>query len=116
MSKELNWQKEKANEVFDNVVKPALRELVEEYDGTDGFEVKIVSDSPIITGIERYASIMFIHPDGLEMMVCVYWIKGSDRIVAENISMVTLNRNLDIYQVTKEELKKNVKFLAGVRG
>ena len=49
------------------------------------------------------------------MIVCVYWIGGSDRMTAENIMMVTLNRALDIYQVTKEELKKQVKFLDGVK-
>jgi len=115
LSEELTWQiTEKANEVFKKVVKPALQELVEEYDGAGGFEVKIVSDSPLITGIEKYTSIMFIHPGGLEMIVCIYWVRGSDRIVAENISMVTLNRALNIYGVTKEELKKVVKFLSAV--
>lgn len=115
MSVESEWQNsEKIFEVFKNIVEPSLQELIEEYDGVGGFEAKIVSDCPIITGIEVYDSIMFQHPEGFEMIICVYWVRGSDKIIAENISMVTLNKALDIYQVTKDSLKHLIKFLAGI--
>ena len=73
-----------------------------------------VPDGPLIMGIERYSSIMFRHPGGLEMIVCVYWVSGSHRLIAENIRMVTLNKTFDIFSVTEEELEKQVRFLAGL--
>lgn len=114
MSDELNWQiAEKVNEAFEKSVEPGLQELVTEYDGVRGLEVKIVSECPYIYGIGKYASIMFTYPEGLEMIVSVYWVTGSDRIVAENLSLITSKRDLNIYQITKEELKKQVKLLVG---
>lgn len=116
MSDELNWQiGEKANEAFEKSVEPGLQELVKEYDGVRGLEVKIVSDCPSISGIGRYASIMFTYPGGLEMIVSVYWVRDNDRIFAENLSLVTLKRDWDIYEITKEELKKQVKLLVGLK-
>jgi hypothetical protein len=116
LSDELSRQiAEKVNKAFEKSVEPGLRELVIEYDGVRGLEVKIVSDCPSISGIGRYASIMFTYPGGLEMIVSVYWVIGSDRIVAENLSLITLKRDLNIYQITKEELKKQVKLLVGRR-
>jgi hypothetical protein len=106
---------EKANEVFQNLVTPILKELVEEYDGENGFEVKVVPDKPAIMGIRKHNSIMIKHPDGMEMIICVYWVEGHDKIVAENIMMVTLNKVFNMYEVTQDDLKKKIKFLGGLR-
>ena len=105
---------EKVQDVFRNIVEPVFEELIKEYDGVNGCEVKIVPESPVIMGIERHSSIMFKHPIDIEMIVCVYWTVSSDKIVAENISMLTLNKTFNIFEVTKEELKKQVKFLGGM--
>jgi hypothetical protein len=57
---------------------------------------------------------MISHPGGVEMIICVYWVKGSMRLVAENIRMVTLSKTFDIFTVTKELLGKQVRFLGGL--
>ena len=106
---------EKVEDVFNNMVRPVFEEFMEEYGGAPGFEVKLVPDGPLIMGIERYASIMFKHPNGLEMIVCVYWVSGSERLIAENIRMVTLNKTFDIFSVTREELFEQIGFLAGLK-
>ncbi len=102
------------NTIFDLKVKPVFADLIEFYNGVGAYIVKAVPDSPLITGIKRYASIMVRHPSGVEMIVCLYWVEGSKRLVAENIRMVTLSKTFDIYTVTKEELLRQVKFLAGL--
>ena len=67
MSKELAIElNKKANEAFENVITPVFQELIEEYNGNNGFEVKVVMDRPAITGIRRHKSIMIKHPDGME--------------------------------------------------
>ncbi len=95
---------------------PVLDELIKEYDGTGGYGAKYVTDSPLITGLGRYSSIMISHPGGVDMIICVYWVRGSLRIVAENIRMVTLSKTFDIFSVTKELLGKQVRFLAAWKG
>jgi hypothetical protein len=109
-----NRHSEKANELFENVITPIFKELIEEYNGQDGFEVKAVSDRPAIMGITKHSSLMIKHPDGMEMIICLYWVEGDDKIVAENIMMVTLNKAFNIYEVTKDDLKKKIKFLGGL--
>lgn len=73
-----------------------------------------VPDSPLITGISRYASIMVRHPGGVEMIVCVYWVEGSLRPAAENKRMVTLSKTFDLFTVTREALGKQIRFLSGL--
>lgn len=106
---------ERVNDLFTGIVIPSFQSLIDEYDKVGGYEVKIVSDSPIITGIEKYSSISVKHPSGHEMIVCVYWVKNSERLIAENIQMVTLNKGFDIYSLTVDELKSQLKFLTGLR-
>gem|GEM_PF-1562556 len=106
---------DKVDDIFKNTVGRVLGEFIEEYNGAPGYEVKLVPDGPLIMGIDRYTSIMFKHPNGLEMIVCVYWISGSERLVAENIRMVTLNRTFDIFSVTREGLREQIGFLAGLK-
>lgn len=116
MSEELDRQTtEKAIEVFERVVEPALQELIEEYRSADTLEVKIVADVPLITGIDRYVSVMFKDPNNFGLVVCIYWIKGSDNIIVDNIGLVFTNKVLDLYAVTKGDLKKQVKLVAGLR-
>jgi hypothetical protein len=105
---------QKANEMFQNLVTPILKELIEEYDGENGFEVKVVPDKPAIMGIKKHDSVMIKHPDGMEMVICIYWVEGHDKIVAENIMMVTLNKVFNMYEVTSDDLKKIIKFLGGL--
>lgn len=115
MTGKTDWElEERIDGIFDNIVTPVLDELIEEYDGTGGYGAKYVTDSPLITGLGRYSSIMISHPGGVEMIVCVYWVKGSMRLVAENIRMVTLSKTFDIFSVTKELLGKQVRFLGGL--
>lgn len=116
MGQDSNWDlDERVNSVFTDVVIPSFQSLIENYNQVGGYEVKIVSDSPIITGIEKYSSILVKHPGGQEMIVCVYWVKNSERLIAENIQMVTLNKSFDIFTVTKEELAANLQFLSGLK-
>lgn len=105
---------ERVNAVFDETVIPVFSDLVKAYNGAGGYAVETVSESPLITGIKRYASIMVTHPGGLEMIVCVYWVEGSSKLVAENISMVTLSKTFDLNSVTREELTEQLKFLCGL--
>lgn len=115
MSENLTDQlSEKAKELFENVVTPIFKELIEEYNGEDGFEVKVVPDRPAIMGIKKHNSVLIKHPDGMEMIVCLYWVEGHDKIVAENIMMVTSNKVFNIFEVTKYDLKNSIKFLAGL--
>ena len=93
---------EKVEGIFTGLVAPVFEELMSEYGDAPGFEVKLVPDGPLIMGIDRYSSIMFRHPSGLEMIVCVYWVSGSHTLVAENIRMVTLNKTFDIFSLTRE--------------
>ena len=115
MAGKTDWElEERIDGIFDDIVMPVLDELIEEYDGAGGYGAKHVTDSPLITGLGRYASIMITHPGGVEMIICVYWVKGSLRLVAENIRMVTLSKTFDIFTVTKELLSKQVRFLSGL--
>ncbi|MEM7008509.1 MAG: hypothetical protein AAF462_05170 [Thermodesulfobacteriota bacterium] len=115
MSQGSNWElDERVDAVFKTVVIPAFQTLIDDYDQVGGYEVKEVSDSPIIMGIEKYSSIMVKHPGGQEMIVCVYWVKNSERLIAENIQMVTLNKSFNLFTVTKEELSSELKFLTAM--
>ena len=102
------------NELFHECIEPVMQELVSEYNGIHGIKTKIVSESPVMMGIEKYISILFRYPNGVEHLICVYWIGGEEKIVAENLRMVTLNRSLSIYNLSPSELKKTVKLLAGL--
>jgi len=116
MGQDSNWDlDERVNGVFTRTVLPSFRNLIDQYNQVGGYEVKVVSDSPIIMGIEKYSSISVKHPRGHEMIVCVYWVKNSERLIAENIQMVTLNKSFDIFSVTVEELTSQLKFLTGLR-
>jgi hypothetical protein len=115
MTGKTDWElEERIDGIFDDIVAPVFGELIEEYDGAGGYGAKYVTDSPLITGLGRYASIMITHPGGVEMIICVYWVRGSLRLVAENIRMVTLSKTFDIFTVTKELLSKQVRFLSGL--
>lgn len=115
MTGKTDWElEERIDGIFDDIVFPVFDELIEEYEGPGGYGAKYVTDSPLITGLGRYASIMITHPGGVEMIICVYWVKGSLRLVAENIRMVTLSKMFDIFIVTKELLSKQVRFLSGL--
>lgn len=110
-----DWQlNERVSIVFDRVVAAAFEELIGFYNGAGGYVVKVVPDAPVITGIKRHSSIMVKHPNGMEMIVCVYWVERSERLVAENIRLVTLNKTFDINTVTKEALLKQLRFLSGL--
>jgi len=116
MGQDSNWQiDDRVDDVFNNVVIPVFESLINDYDQVDGYEVKIVSDGPLILGIEKYSSIRIKHPGGLEMIICVYWVKNSERLIAENILLITHNKSFDIFSVTKEELASQVKFLSGLK-
>jgi len=116
MGQDSNWDMdERVKDVFTDVVIPSFRSLIDEYNQVGGYEVKVVSDSPVIMGIEKYSSISVKHPSGHEMIVCVYWVKNSERLIAENIQMVTLNKSFDIFTVTIDELVSQLKFLSGLR-
>ena len=48
MGQDSNWDiNERVDEVFKNIVMPAFEALIKDYNGVDGYEVKIVSDGPI---------------------------------------------------------------------
>ena len=116
MSQDSNWEMgDRVDEVFKNIVIPVFETLINDYDAVGGYEVKIVSDGPLIMGIEKYSSIMVKHPSGLEMIICVYWVKNSERLIAENILLITHNKSFDIFTVTKDELASEVKFLSGLK-
>ncbi|MEW6146030.1 MAG: hypothetical protein AB1598_13550 [Thermodesulfobacteriota bacterium] len=105
---------ERAAVVFDDIVEPVFARLIEQYGGAGGVVVEAVPDSPLITGLKRYSSIMVRHPNGMEMIVSVYWVEGSGRLIAENIRMVTLSKSFDIFTVTREALEEQVKFLSAL--
>ncbi len=116
MGQDSNWDlDERVNGVFTRTVLPSFWNIIDQYNQVGGYEVKVVSDSPVIMGIEKYLSISVKHPSGHEMIVCVYWVKNSERLIAENIQMVTLNKSFDIFSVTVEELTSQLKFLTGLR-
>ena len=48
------------------------------------------------------------------MIVCVYWVEGSSKLVAENISVVTFSKTFHLNSVTREELSEQLKFLCGL--
>lgn len=100
--------------IFTEIVGPLIDELIIQFNGVNGVEAAIVTDIPVIMGIKEYRSILFKAPSGVEHVVCVYWIDGEEKIVAENIRMVTLNRSFDIYSLDSEELKKTIMVLAGL--
>jgi len=115
MGQDSNWDiDDRVNDVFNTIVIPSFESLIKDYDQAGGYEVKVVSDSPIIMGIEKYSSILVKHPSGQEMIVCVYWVKNSERLIAENIQMVTLNKSFNIFSVTVDELTSQLKFLTGL--
>jgi len=116
MIQDSNWEMDdRVDEVFKNIVIPAFESLINDYNQVGGYEVKIVSDGPLIVGIEKYSSIKVTHPGGLEMIICVYWVKNSERLIAENILLITHNKSFDIFSVTKEGLLSQIKFLSGLK-
>jgi hypothetical protein len=115
LSEQSDWLlSERAAVVFDDIVGPVFAHLIEQYGGAGGVVVEAVPDSPLILGLKRYSSIMVRHPNGIEMIVSVYWVEGSGRLIAENIRMVTLSKSFDIFTVTREELEEQVKFLSAL--
>ena len=106
--------KTRVNELFEKFIEPALDELINDYDGLQGMKAIKVSESPVMMGIEKYSSILFSYPNGVEHLVCVYWIGGEEKIIVENLRMVTLNRSLSIYNLNTGEIKRTVKLLAGL--
>ena len=116
MSQDSNWDiDDRVDGIFKNIVIPVYEGLINDYDAVDGYEVKIVSDGPLIMGIEKYSSIKVKHPGGLEMIVCVYWVKNSERLIAENILLITHNKSFDLFSVTKEDLASQIRFLSGLK-
>ena len=106
----------RVSELFHEYIEPVMLELVSEYDGIQGMESRIVSESPVMMGIEKYISILFKYPNGVEHLICVYWIAGEEKIVVENLRMETLNRSLSIHGIDGGELKKTIKMLSGLGG
>lgn len=106
--------KTKVNKLFDNIIEPLFNELISEFNGTNGIESRIVSEQPLMMGIEKYKTILFKYPNDVEHVICVYWISGENRIIAENLRMVTLNRSLSIFDFNQYDLKKTIKVLAGL--
>jgi hypothetical protein len=104
----------RVSKIFKEILGPLIDELITEFDGVNGIEARTVSDMPVIMGIKEYKSILFKMPSGVEHMVCVYWIEGEEKIVAESIRMVTINRSFDIFDLNVNELKKTIKVLAGL--
>lgn len=116
MIQKSDWQlNERVNAVFDEVVRPAFEGLIGRYDGVGGYSLRNVPDSPLITGIKRHESIMVRHPNGLEMIICVYWVERSEKLVAENIQMVTLSKTFDMHTVSIDEIQTGLKFLSGLK-
>ncbi len=109
-----NEIRDRVSKIFIETVDPLIDELIAEFDGLNGIEVRIASDMPVIMGIKEYRSILFKMPSGVEHMVCIYWIEGEEKIVAESIRMVTINRAFDIFDLNVGELKKTIKVLAGL--
>ena len=109
-----NYLDNKINEVFENIVNPSLNKIVKEYDGVNGYKASIVSNCPVIMGIGRYKSIQITHPNNLVHIICIYWIEGEDKIIAENIRHFTLQKIFNIYDLNKKEFKKNILRLAAV--
>jgi len=104
----------RVNELFHDCIEPVMKGIVSEYNRIQGIEAKIVSEGPAMMGIEKYLSILFKFPDGVEHLICVYWIVGEEKIMVENLRMLTLNRSLSIHSLNPVELKKTIKVLAGL--
>ena len=102
------------SKIFIEIVSPLIDELIAEFNGVNGTEVRAVSDIPVILGIKEYKSILFKAASGVEHIICVYWIEGEEKIVAENIMMFTLKRSFDIFNLNADELKRTIKILAGL--
>ena len=100
--------------IYKEVVGPLIDELITEFDGVNGIEVRTVSDMPVIMGIKECRSILFKMPSGVEHMVCVYWIEGEEKIVAESIRMVTITRSFDLFALNVTALKHTIQDLAGL--
>jgi hypothetical protein len=109
-----NEIRSRVSKIFIETVGPLLDQLILEFNGINGIEAAMVTDIPVIMGIKEYKSILFKTPSGVEHVVCIYWIEGEEKIVAENIRMVTLNRSFDIFDLNAGELKKTIKVLAGL--
>lgn len=104
----------RVSDIFTDIVNPVMSELLSEFNGRDGISAELVSDIPVIMGIKQYSSILFKLPIGVEHVVCVYWVQREENIVAENIRMVLLNRSFSIFDLSRENLKKTIKALAGL--
>lgn len=104
----------RVSDIFTDIVNPVMSELLSEFNDRKGIRAELVSDIPVIMGIKQYSSILFKLPTGVEHVVCVYWIQREENIVAENIRMVLLNRSFSIFDLSRENLKKTIKALAGL--
>ncbi len=65
-------------------------------------------------GIEKYKSILFIFPNGIEHVICVYWIGGEEKTVVVNNGMVILNRSFNIFDLYVKESKRTIQVLTGL--
>jgi len=100
--------------IFTDIVNPVMSDLFSEFNGRDSIHVEMVSDIPVIMGIKQHSSILFKLPTGVEHVVCVYWVQREENIVVENIRMVLLNRSFSIFDLSRQNLKKTIKALAGL--
>lgn len=108
--------RQKASEYFEQVVEPAITELVEEYK-MNGLETGIHGDTPI-PGIEYdiklSIGIWVTFPNANHMRIAVSWPEGTDKILVGNLQTIGGGELYSMDQTDNEFLKEKIRECVGM--
>ena len=102
-----------ARQYFEEVVTPAIGELVDEYNQKEGYWAGIHGDPALMAGRGRLSfgevhGIHLIYPNGTEKKVSVHWPAYSDNIVI-GVVKVTGLETFPMREADKELLKREIR-------
>ena len=111
--------KEEAMKYFENVVNPAIEELIDEYNQREGYRTGYCPD-PILfrdkPPVAEHNGINVKFPNNTEKSVSVCWFEGGDRILIGRIDYVLgsgANRMYAFQDADKEFVKDRIRELIG---
>lgn len=102
---------------FENVVNPAIDELIDEYNQREGYRTGYCPD-PILfrdnPPVAEHNGISVTFPNGTEKNVSVCWFEGSDKIMIGRIDKVVGGTQTYMFEKTdKEFVKDRIRELIG---
>jgi hypothetical protein len=96
---------------FELVVRPAVDELLAEYNGTEGYEAGVHEHEILTAGISSVAEVHGVYvvkPDGRTMYVSICWPEGSEEVLIGQPGGDAEIKTLSFHKTDKERLKNEI--------